>query len=487
MPSDCSHSPRMLYDFHKTQNDRRPGAVHATYLVHGAKKAVGHSNGGDGDVDMTNASLPDNESMGEGIPLFTLSLVPEDQLKGVHSRNPESLGNRPRYLWHVLRHRNANKAKTPLPSMRRSPQSTSTALGPIQSRSVPCPNHETFMLNASQDMALLADVAEQALRLGPAEGPSPSCIVNSEVRRRERKGAPRPAPKAAPQPTSKTVPQPTAKAAPAGKTAKQEAKPSIFKSAPASSKAKEEPKSSQVSKDADTPASSAPAKKPPATLKRGGSSNSGIMQAFSKATSMPKKEKPVAASNPATPSGDDSSMHVMSDDGEDDEDVPQPKARAAGRKTKKQREEELRLMMEEDEDDEDEPEKAPTPEEEPMEEEAPAPEPVKEEPAEVVTASEGGRRRGKRRVMRKKQIMDDQGYLGEYPGLVDSAWCKLTRSQSPSRSRVGSPSRRTRPLLPPRPKQQARLRQRPLRSRRPRRLDRREAREILCLFSQRSS
>jgi DNA polymerase delta subunit 3 len=83
MASDCLHSPRMLYDFHKTQNDRRPGAVHATYLVHGAKKATGHSNGGDGDVDMAHSS-PDNESIAEGMPVLTLSLVPEDQLNGVH-------------------------------------------------------------------------------------------------------------------------------------------------------------------------------------------------------------------------------------------------------------------------------------------------------------------------------------------------------------------------------------------------------------------
>jgi DNA polymerase delta subunit 3 len=75
--------PRMLYDFHKTQNDRRPGAVHATYLVHGAKKATGHLKGGDGDVDMAYSS-PDNESIAEGMPVLTLSLVPEDQLNGVH-------------------------------------------------------------------------------------------------------------------------------------------------------------------------------------------------------------------------------------------------------------------------------------------------------------------------------------------------------------------------------------------------------------------
>jgi len=72
---------RMLYDFHKTQNARRPGAVHATYLVHGVKRAAEHLNGGDGDVEMKNSSA-DTDSIAEDIPIFTIALVPEDQLKG---------------------------------------------------------------------------------------------------------------------------------------------------------------------------------------------------------------------------------------------------------------------------------------------------------------------------------------------------------------------------------------------------------------------
>ena len=39
-----------------------------------------------------------------------------------------------------------------------------------------------------------------------------------------------------------------------------------------------------------------------------------------------------------------------------------------------------------------------------------APEP---EPKETVTI-QGGRRRGKRKIMKKKTVKDDEGYLGEY-------------------------------------------------------------------------
>lgn len=76
----------MLYDFHRSQNAKRPGAVHATYLVYGIKKAVDGplttQNGGDGDVDMT-SSAPEVESLTETVPTFTLSLAPEEKLQGV--------------------------------------------------------------------------------------------------------------------------------------------------------------------------------------------------------------------------------------------------------------------------------------------------------------------------------------------------------------------------------------------------------------------
>lgn len=75
----------MLYEFHRSQNAKRPGAVHATYLVYGTKGAAdgpsAAGDGADGDIEMT-SSIPEVESLPDPVPTFTLSLVPEDQLKG---------------------------------------------------------------------------------------------------------------------------------------------------------------------------------------------------------------------------------------------------------------------------------------------------------------------------------------------------------------------------------------------------------------------
>jgi len=251
-------------------------------------------------------------------------------------------------------------------------------------------------------MALLVDAVQEVWKIDDEEDfVKPNVITNPRLRRKERT---RPLIKAATKPATASISKPV----------KQEVKPAatglFSKPAPAASKIKEVPESAQPAAGTAKTSATTTSKKPPPALKRGGSSNSGIMQAFSKAATKVKKE--ANASRAATPSGDDSSMHPLSDDGEDDTAMPQPKPReTAGRKSKRQREEELRQMMEEDDDEEeDQEENAPTPEEEPIEEPM-VPEP-KEEPSEVVTTSANGRRRGKRRIMRKKQIMDEQGYLG---------------------------------------------------------------------------
>lgn len=251
---------------------------------------------------------------------------------------------------------------------------------------------------------MLAEVAQETLSLGKGDDRRTSAAVhNPYVRSRERKG-------------------PAANlSAATSKPANQEVKAASLKpGTPSDVKVKEEPKTaSQSTADTDKPSSSAPTKKTPA-LKRGGSSNGSIMQAFSKAAAATKAKKEKITSLPNTPSGDDSSMQPLSDDGEDD-DIPQPKPRrAVGQKTRKEREEELRRMMDEMDEDEEEEDKASTPdepEEEPVEEPL-ASKPVKEEPSEVVATSGNGRRRGRRKVMRKKQIMDEQGYLGTRPALL---------------------------------------------------------------------
>ncbi len=70
----------MLFEFHKSQNARKLGSIHATYLIYGTKSAeLGLQSQADGDVEMS-SSMP--ESVPEQVPILTLSLVEEGQLKG---------------------------------------------------------------------------------------------------------------------------------------------------------------------------------------------------------------------------------------------------------------------------------------------------------------------------------------------------------------------------------------------------------------------
>lgn len=247
------------------------------------------------------------------------------------------------------------------------------------------------------------------------------------------------------------------RSAPAPVPAPVEKKPALVKTAstaPSSAepaKVKEEPKPA-VKKEGvaatETPASSAfSSKKTAAAPKKG-----GIMSAFSKAASKPKA-KP--GSNVSTPKTENQSP-ALSDDGEDDEDpMPAPKQAADGtaRRSRQDREAELRRMMEEESEEEEEPSEKEQ-EDEPMEE-APEPEPetktepeASQEPAEVVSSAPGsGRRRGRRQVMKKKQVMDDQGYLGmlqtptALPTVNDMRY--TDKLQLRSRRKAGSRSRKT--------------------------------------------
>ena len=183
-------------------------------------------------------------------------------------------------------------------------------------------------------MASLIDAAQQLLSLPTPTDSSGAhktygTIVNPHVRRRERRGAgAKPVAANAQKPAAKTSTKPLS-------IVKEE--PKVIQLPPAKETAKE---------TASAAAAPAPVKKPVPTLKRGGSSGTGIMQSFAKAAAA--KAKKAETSQPATPSGDDSSMQPMSEGEEDDSEVlPQPKVQdKTGRKGKKEREEELRRMME---------------------------------------------------------------------------------------------------------------------------------------------
>jgi len=87
----------MLYDFHRSQNGRKPGSIHATYLLCGTRKPeiASTSNGdekvvnGDGDVPMSNISFLSSSMLGqdveseiETIPVTEVILVKEEDLEG---------------------------------------------------------------------------------------------------------------------------------------------------------------------------------------------------------------------------------------------------------------------------------------------------------------------------------------------------------------------------------------------------------------------
>lgn len=73
----------MLFDFHKSQNGRKPSSVHATYLIYGEKREDLLND--DEDVEMPSSGPgpgADAESLPEPTPVLTLMLVQEDMLKG---------------------------------------------------------------------------------------------------------------------------------------------------------------------------------------------------------------------------------------------------------------------------------------------------------------------------------------------------------------------------------------------------------------------
>ncbi|KAL6860595.1 CDC27 protein [Amphichorda felina] len=369
---------KYLADRLLSEEQPKPDSIHATYLVYGIKPS---ENGeGDGDVEMS-SSMPEHGPISEEIPASTLTLVREENLKGVLTGYQEVTSI------HIY------------------------SLAPHPQR----------------DLSLLSDVSK-ALSEYASQEPDLrkfGAITNPHVRRRDRQGRPKPV---APNSSKPVKPQPS--------SIKREPPPATQpKPAPAPVKAKEESAATPVSKESTPSSISA---KPTPSLKRGGSG--GIMQSFAKAAQKPAKPK-------QEPKKEEEVSMALSDDGEADDDdiVPSKKPGKdtdSARKTRKEREEQLRRMMEEDDDDEeDEPEEREDDEEM---EEAPEPEPEPEpetkedkEPSEVVSAAENGRRRGKRRIMKKKRILDDQGYMVT---IQEPGWESFSEDEAPPPAKKPTPA-----------------------------------------------
>ncbi|WQF80497.1 Putative DNA polymerase delta subunit 3 [Colletotrichum destructivum] len=319
----------------------------------------------DGDIEMT-SSPPDAVPLSDEVLTHSLTLVPGDRLKEILASYEELLS------FHIY-------------SLARHP---------------------------TRELQMLADVSQQIKEQSTEDSASMAetygTIINPNVRKRDRQGRPVPAPP---------------HAATAAKPVKKESAPSTVKPA-ASAPKTEEPAEKEIKVPAkDSPSSAAATIKKgaaPPSLKKSGSS--GIMSSFAKAAAK-ASSKPKETPKPESPA-------ALSDDGEDDDDdIPAAKSSGnTGRKSRKDREAELKQMMEESEEEEEPEEDEEEPADEPMEE-TPGPEAKPEpEPAEVVSSTSDGRRRGKRRVMKKKQIMDDQGYLVT---IQEPAWEEFSEDEAP--------------------------------------------------------
>jgi DNA polymerase delta subunit 3 len=79
----------MLFEFHRQQNVRKPGSVHATYLVAGTKrkqasKSINGNTAKDGEDEYMQSSPVTNlEEVPEDIPVLSITLVREENLEGM--------------------------------------------------------------------------------------------------------------------------------------------------------------------------------------------------------------------------------------------------------------------------------------------------------------------------------------------------------------------------------------------------------------------
>ena len=82
----------MLFDFHHTQNARKPGSVHATYLltgstspkpIHAEEKEQDREDAYMQSSPFMSSSMPQEESIHEAPPVKVITLAREEDLEGM--------------------------------------------------------------------------------------------------------------------------------------------------------------------------------------------------------------------------------------------------------------------------------------------------------------------------------------------------------------------------------------------------------------------
>ncbi|EFQ86316.1 hypothetical protein CFE70_007856 [Pyrenophora teres f. teres 0-1] len=377
LKTNVNTAKRMLFEFHKKQNARKPGSVHATYLITGTPRRAERSNGVNNrsikDIDMKSDESDDSDFASDsddedtpaprGVRETHVVLVQEEDLDDTRAEFEEGA------CVHVY----------------------SVEPGPIEILGVlsMC-NHEAGKEYANED---------------PLERWSMyGSIRNQYIKRRTAKYA-RPNAATTSKPTAKPVPKPATKATATIRTKEKEAPAP----APARRGSASEENASGRSTPQPSTGSAALKKQDPKSGAKKDKATSDIFKSFAKAKSKPKEAEKSKESTPAPPEP----MQGMSEDEGDPDDEPEIKIdeekNEAARKAREERAERLRKMM--DDDDEEMPD-APAATDAPAEATAPATvdEPQADEGEDTVTVS-NGRRRGRRRVMKKKKVKDEDGYL----------------------------------------------------------------------------
>ncbi|KXG52688.1 Six-hairpin glycosidase [Penicillium griseofulvum] len=366
---NANRAKHLLFEFHRNENAKKPQTVHATYVISGIQKAP--------EPAPTNSHADDEDDIMDSSPYLSSSM-PNQDLASDSIRTTSIV---------LAREEDLEDAKSTF-------QSISTI------------HVYSLEPTALPDLNVLVDSNREIARTHGQEDPLEcgkqwGMIQNRNVKRRT--GARPPPPAAAP-----------AVKAPAAKPSKPTIESTVPAKRPlqreASSKEEatksDEPKS-ELSSAANSQASSKPSGKA-APVKQKGSGN--LFSSFAKAK---PKAKVSAPAEPAAPSAEDVVLDDASEE-EAEELFPDStdKAATATRENRKEREERLKKMMDDDDDDEADDEEMPDADEEPRE-----PTPVEQlppsKPAELkeeVTV-QGGRRRGKRQVMMKKTVKDEEGYL----------------------------------------------------------------------------
>ncbi|KAJ6096131.1 hypothetical protein N7486_006877 [Penicillium sp. IBT 16267x] len=356
----ANRAKQVLYEFHRNENAKEPQSVHATYVISGVQNP---------EPTTTNGHANDEDEVMQSSPYMPSSMP-----------NQETVSDASRITSIILaREEDLDDAKA-----------TFRSISTIHVYSV----QSTIL----QDLNVLTDVAREVATANVQDDPLEcgkqwGMIQNRHVKRRTGARPPLVAPASkASAPAPKVKPEPTV---PAKRPLQSE---SSTKEEVETEDSKSQPSSANNSQSS--------AKRTVLAPKR---EKSNLFSSFAKAK--PKKTPAPAASEIPDVVLDDASedeqVELFPDTGDKAE-----KSAAAIRESKKEREEKLKQMMETDDaDDEEMPDADGEPESE--REQTPVEQPPPPKPTQLKEEAtvQGGRRRGKRQVMKKRTLKDEEGYL----------------------------------------------------------------------------